>query len=84
MTRVLTISLPPLSTSYLSTCTCTYTYIPINMNTGTGHSMGGHGAWVAAVSNPDDYVCVVPVSSWIGKEDYHVANAFFSLDPQVS
>ena len=30
----------------------------------------------------DHYVCVAATSSWISKESYHVANAFFTLDAQ--
>jgi uncharacterized protein (DUF1786 family) len=47
-----------------------------------GHSMGGHGAWQLAVNNPDMAVCTASAASWIRKEDYGRANAFFGLDVQ--
>lgn len=46
--------------------------------------MGGHGAWVVAVNNPERAVCVAPAASWIRKEEYAAANAFFDLDIQNS
>ena len=50
----------------------------------SGHSMGGHGAWIMAVNNPDLSVCVASLSSWIKKEEYSVANNFFVFDVQNS
>eukprot|EP00605_Chrysophyceae_sp_TOSAG23-4_P000665 GSChrysophyteH1.ASY1.ANO1.747.1 assembled CDS len=49
-----------------------------------GHSMGGHGAWMLAVNDPDSTVCVLPTASWTAKEHYDVGNAFFHLDVQNS
>jgi S-formylglutathione hydrolase FrmB len=49
-----------------------------------GHSMGGHGVWVTAASNPDFFSCLSAGSSWIKKEEYGQANAFFGLDVQNS
>ncbi len=50
----------------------------------SGHSMGGHGAWIMAVNNPDLSVCVASLSSWIKKEEYSIANNFFVFDVQNS
>ena len=49
-----------------------------------GHSMGGHGAWILAVNSPDLGICLSPSASWIRKEEYAKANAFFELDIQNS
>eukprot|EP01034_Spumella_vulgaris_P025248 gene25248-31681_t len=49
-----------------------------------GHSMGGHGAWVAAVNSPELYTCLLPGSGWVRKEEYNTANAFFALDASNS
>ena len=49
-----------------------------------GHSMGGHGAWVTGASQPDLFSCLSVGSSWINKEEYGQANAFFELDVQIS
>mmetsp|Transcript_37189 Transcript_37189/g.37868 ORF Transcript_37189/g.37868 Transcript_37189/m.37868 type:complete len:752 (-) Transcript_37189:83-2338(-) len=46
----------------------------------TGHSMGGHGAIVAAGFRSDEAVCVAALSSWIRKEEYGEANLFFGFD----
>ncbi|KAJ1420687.1 hypothetical protein B484DRAFT_399786 [Ochromonadaceae sp. CCMP2298] len=46
----------------------------------SGHSMGAHGAWLAALNSPDLFSCLAPVSGWINKEEYGDANAFFRLD----
>ena len=45
-----------------------------------GHSMGGHGAWLAAVSAPDDALAVSPSAGWLVKESYSDANAFSRWD----
>lgn len=45
-----------------------------------GHSMGGHGAWMVAVNNPDMAICLSPSAGWIKKEEYGTANLFFALD----
>lgn len=49
-----------------------------------GHSMGGHGAWMLAVNAPNFASCVTAAASWIKKEEYGVANAFFDLDISAS
>lgn len=46
----------------------------------SGHSMGGHGAWIAAVNIPDTFICAAPTSGWVKKEEYSNGNAFFDLD----
>ena len=45
-----------------------------------GHSMGGHGAWVLATSNPDRALGVVVGAGWTSKEAYGSANALFDHD----
>ena len=45
-----------------------------------GHSMGGHGAWLAAVNAPDRFNCLSPAAGWIRKEEYHTSNSFFAVD----
>jgi hypothetical protein len=47
-----------------------------------GHSMGGHGAWMLALANPQLALCTASAASWVRKEDYGKANAFFDLDIQ--
>ena len=49
-----------------------------------GHSMGGHGAWMAATNAPDRSLCMAPAAGWIRKEEYAAGNAFFNLDIQNS
>lgn len=49
-----------------------------------GHSMGGHGAWVTAINAPDRFICVLPASGWIKKEEYGNSNLFFNLDVSTS
>ena len=46
----------------------------------SGHSMGAHGAWMAALNSPDLFSCLAPLSGWINKEEYSNSNAFFELD----
>lgn len=50
----------------------------------TGHSMGGHGAWHAAVRLPDHVIAVQPSAGWISKEQYGDSNAFMRLDVSLS
>jgi hypothetical protein len=45
-----------------------------------GHSMGGHGAWVMGVNNPNSAICLSAAAGWIRKEEYATSNSFFSLD----
>jgi len=54
--------------------------ISLQGNIISGHSMGGHGAWVVAVNNPDMAVCLSPSAGWIKKEEYGTSNSFFALD----
>jgi len=49
-----------------------------------GHSMGAHGAMIAAANRPDAIVCLSAAAGWIKKEEYATANAFFQLDVQNS
>ena len=48
-----------------------------------GHSMGAHGALVAAANQPSDYACLSATALWISKEWYAAANAFFQADVQM-
>lgn len=45
-----------------------------------GHSMGGHGAMVAATSIPNSFTCASIASSWMRKENYGSSNNFQHLD----
>lgn len=45
-----------------------------------GHSMGGHGAWIMGVNNPNSAICLSSAAGWIRKEEYATSNSFFSLD----
>jgi hypothetical protein len=54
--------------------------ISLQGNIISGHSMGGHGAWVVAVNNPDMVMCLSPSAGWIKKEEYGTSNSFFALD----
>ena len=47
-----------------------------------GHSMGGHGALVAATLAPARAIGVAPFAPWIKKEEYGDSNRFFLLDLQ--
>ena len=49
-----------------------------------GHSMGGHGALMTSVLNPDHSVCGSITAGWIRKEEYGHSNDFFNLDVQNS
>ena len=49
-----------------------------------GHSMGGHGAWVAATLNPGRAIGVNSAAGWIHKEDYGDSNTVFRQDVAVS
>ena len=42
-----------------------------------GHSMGGHGAWVLATSDPDRALGVVVGAGWTSKEKYGSSNNLF-------
>ena len=44
--------------------------------------MGGHGAWTVGTHHPSSFSCVAALASWINKEEYGQANAFFALDVQ--
>jgi hypothetical protein len=46
--------------------------------------MGGHGAWILAINNPNLASCIAPAAGWIRKEQYGSANAFFVFDIQDS
>ena len=43
-----------------------------------GHSMGGHGAWAAAVHSASRTIGVAAVSGWLRKETYGDSNFLFS------
>ena len=42
--------------------------------------MGGHGAWIVAVNQPDMAICLSPSAGWVKKEEYGTSNSFFALD----
>jgi hypothetical protein len=42
--------------------------------------IGGHGAWMNAVSFPDFSACVSATAGWTRKEEYGGSNQFFELD----
>lgn len=45
-----------------------------------GHSMGGHGAWITSTNTPNVFQCIMPLASWIKKEEYATSNLFLALD----
>jgi pimeloyl-ACP methyl ester carboxylesterase len=45
-----------------------------------GHSMGGHGAWVLATTDPDRALGVVVGAGWTSKETYGSSNTLFDHD----
>ena len=45
-----------------------------------GHSMGGHGAWFAAVHDPDRALGLAPVAGWMKRQYYGDTNVFFTHD----
>lgn len=47
----------------------------------TGHSMGGHGAWNIAVSNPDRFAAIAPSAGWISFFSYGGTPRFDDSDP---
>ena len=49
-----------------------------------GHSMGGHGTFLLAVSNPDLAIGVIPQAGWYRKEYYGDSNTLFYFDTQNS
>ena len=46
----------------------------------SGHSMGGYGAWLAAVSAPNRAIAAAPLAGWLAKEHYADANTFLAFD----
>jgi pimeloyl-ACP methyl ester carboxylesterase len=49
----------------------------------TGHSMGGHGAWLFAVTHSTRVVGVAAMAGWLQKERYGQSNRFFEFDLQM-
>ncbi|XP_052766387.1 uncharacterized protein LOC128207480 isoform X2 [Mya arenaria] len=49
-----------------------------------GHSMGGHGAWHAAIHYPDRALALIALAGWIKKEEYGDSNLFFRHDISAS
>ena len=45
-----------------------------------GHSMGGAGAWFAALAAPDLAIAAAPAAGWLVKEAYSDANRAFGFD----
>lgn len=45
-----------------------------------GHSMGGHGAWLFSVTQPQHLMAMLPAAGWLSKEEYGEENAFFKHD----
>lgn len=71
----------------LKTLLASFSFLPQisdKLSIQTGHSMGGHGAWLQAIHHPDKLNCLAPLSSWISKEHYGVANRFMMLDISIS
>ena len=48
-----------------------------------GHSMGGHGAWLLAVTSPDRVRAVNPNAGWLCKEFYGDSNTAFLFDSRL-
>ena len=48
-----------------------------------GHSMGGHGAWLMAVTSPDRVRAVNPNAGWLCKEFYGDSNTPFLFDSRL-